>query len=341
MMEATWAGAVRIASARPATADGVTANIDIVWATVDRLLDGFLAMLPLFVAAILVFVLLLFVARGARYAAEKALARTSNRSAATAIGRLAYVAMVALAVLIAVTIAFPSMTPGRLISVLGVGSVAIGFAFKDIFQNLLAGILILLRRPFEVGNEITTGEFTGTVEAIEARATFIRTYDGRRVIIPNGDVYTKPVIVISAYDMLRSEYDLGIGYGDDLTHAKQIALETIAGIEGVLAEPAPDVLVWELAASSKNLRLRWWTKPSRGDVLQVRDRILHAVADAMADAGVDLPFPTRVVLFHDQTETIDGDRTRQREGWPAGDHPPKPREASRRPAESDREDASG
>lgn len=97
------------------------------------------------------------------------------------------------------------------------------------------------------------------------------------------------------------------------------------GIEGVLPDPASDALVWELAGSSKNIRLRWWTKPSRDEVLRVRDRVLHAVAEAMSGAGIDLPFPTQVVLFHDQTEETDGDRTRQREGWPPGDTPTEPR----------------
>ncbi len=251
--------------------------------------------------------------------------RSSNQGAATAIGRLLYVALVGLAVMIAVTIAFPSMTPGRLISLLGIGGVAIGFAFKDIFQNLLAGILLLLRHPFRVGDEINTGEFTGTVEAIETRATFVRTYDGRRVIIPNSDVYTKPVTVISAYDMLRSEYDIGIGYGDDLGQAKAIALSALTQVTGVLTDPAPDVLVWELGESSKTIRIRWWTNPGRVNVLQIRDRVLTKVAEAIADAGMDLPFPTQVVLFHDQTEETDGDRALQREGWPAGKDPPKPR----------------
>lgn len=297
----------------------------VILASANRLLDGFLALLPLLATSLIVFVLLLFFARALRFVAEKALARSSNRGAATAIGRLLHVAMVALAVLIAVTIAFPSMTPGRLISVLGIGGIAIGFAFKDIFQNLLAGILILLRHPFSVGDEITTDEFTGTVEAIETRATFIRTYDGRRVIIPNGEVYTKPVTVISAYDMLRSEYDVGIGYGDDLAQAKAVALDAIKAVDGVLADPAPDVLVWELGESSKNIRIRWWTRPARSDVLRIRDAVLMGVAEAIARAGMDLPFPTQVVLFHDQTEETDGDRTRQREGWPAGNNPPKQR----------------
>ena len=309
-------------SASPGTVD---ANFGLIWRTADRLLDGFLAMIPLLLAAVVVFFVLLFVAKGVRSLAERALARTSDRSSATAIGRILYIIMLGIALLIAVTVAFPSMTPGRLISTLGVGGIAIGFAFKDIFQNLLAGILLLLRHPFRVGDEITTGEFTGTVEKIDTRATFIRTYDGRRVIIPNGDVYTKPVTVISAYDMLRTEYDVGIGYGDDLGRAKQIALDAIRGVEGVLSDPAPDVLVWGLGESAKNIRIRWWTSPKRGDVLKVRDGVLKAVAEAISGAGMDLPFPTQVVLFHDQTEQTDGDRRNQREGWPAGDAPPRPR----------------
>lgn len=310
---------------RDATPGVIDANVNLIWGTVDRLLDGFLAMLPLLAVAVVVFVLLLFAAKGVRSLVERVLARSSNRNAATAIGRILYIVLISLAALIAVTIAFPSMTPGRLISTLGIGGVAIGFAFKDIFQNLLAGILILLRHPFKVGDEITTGEFTGTVEEIETRATWLRTYDGRRVIISNGDVYTKPVTVISAYDMLRSEYDVGIGYADDLGRAKEIALEAMRGVEGVLDEPAPDVLVWGLGESAKNIRIRWWTSPKRGDVLRIRDGVLKAVAEAISGAGMDLPFPTQVVLFHDQTEETDGDRARQREGWPAGDAPSKPR----------------
>lgn len=201
--------------------------------------------------------------------------------------------------------------------------IAIGFAFKDIFQNLLAGILILLRQPFRVGDEITSGAFTGTVEAIETRATFIRTYDGKRVIIPNSQIYQEPVAVITAYEMVRSEYDVGIGYGDDIGTALDVALKTLKGIDGVLADPGPDVLVWDLAGASVNLRIRWWTDPVRSNVVVMRRKVLKAVAEAMADASIDLPFPTQVVLLHDQTEESDGDRTRQREGWPAGDKPPK------------------
>ena len=302
-----------------------------IWATVNGMVNTFLAMLPLLVAGVIVFLIFWGIASAVRRSVQAVATRRSEfPGAATAFGRLAYIAIMLLGLLIAVTVAFPSMTPAKLFSVLGIGGVAIGFAFKDIFQNLLAGILLLIRHPFRTGDEITTGGgFTGTVESIETRATYIRTYDGQRVIVPNSVIYTETVTVITAYDLLRSQYDVGIGYGDDVAHAKAVALEAVKGVDGVLDDPAPDVLLWDLAGSSQNLRLRWWTKPKRSGVVQVRDRVLEAVSKALSAAGCDLPFPTQVVLLHDQTEATDGDRTRQREGWPAGDNPPAARPLNR------------
>ena len=282
--------------------------------------------LPLLVTGLIVFALFWVGATLIRKGVERfALSRNSYHGAAIAFGRLAYIGMMFLGLLVAMTIAFPSVTPAKLFSTLGVGGVAIGFAFKDIFQNLLAGILILFRQPFKIGDEIKSGDYQGTVEKIETRATFIRTYDGQRIIIPNAQIYTDPVSVITAYNLLRSEYDVGVGYGDDLTTAKEIALSTMREIDGVLSDPAPDVLVWDLAGSSKNIRIRWWTDPKRAEVLKVKDQVLQKVAEALAREGIDLPFPTNVVLFHDQTEEFDGQRDKQREGWPAADENPKPR----------------
>ena len=89
-------------------------------------------------------------------------------------------------------------------------------------QNFLAGILILLTEPFEINDQIVFKSFEGTVENIETRATTIRTYDGRRIVIPNAELFTNSVTVNTAFDKRRIEYDFGIGYGDDIDHAKQL-----------------------------------------------------------------------------------------------------------------------
>lgn len=303
--------------------------MDKIFASAQKTLTGMVTefgeILPLLVTGLIVFGLFWVAATLIRRGVEKFFSQKYYSGAARAFGRLSYIGIIFLGLLVAMTIAFPSVTPAKLFSTLGIGGVAIGFAFKDIFQNLLAGILILIRQPFREGDEIKSGDFQGKVEKIETRATFIRTYDGQRIIIPNSQIYTDPVSVITAYDLLRSEYDVGIGYGDDLSTAKEIALETMKSIDGVLKDPAPDVLVWDLAGSSKNIRIRWWTDPQRAEVLKVKDKVLQRVSEALAKEGIDLPFPTNVVLFHDQTEEFDGQREKQREGWPAVAENPKPR----------------
>lgn len=236
-----------------------------------------------------------------------------------AVSRLARLGVLLGGLLVGMAIAFPTVNGSSILSALGVSGVAIGFAFRDILQNYFAGILLLWREPFKVGDQIvTSGGFEGTVEGIETRATFIRTYDGRRVVIPNSSLFIDSVTVDTAFDQRRLEVDIGIGYGDDLETARGVILEAVRKVEGVLADPAPDVLVVELADFSVVLRARYWTLPSRADVLLAQDRVLTAVKAALTEHGIDLPFPTQQLLLHDQTEETDGDRRRQREGWPAG-----------------------
>jgi small-conductance mechanosensitive channel len=233
--------------------------------------------------------------------------------------------MVLLGLLGALAIALPSFNAGELVQLLGISSVAIGFAFRDILQNLLAGILILLTEPFKTGDQIIVNDFEGTVEHIETRATFIRTYDGRGVVIPNADMFTQSVTVNTAHPLRRTHYDVGIGYGDDAQKAADLMIEAMKEVDGVVGEPAPEVLVWDLAGSSVNLRARWWTESRRRDVTTIKGDVLTAITAKLSENGIDMPFPTQVILFHDQTEETDGDRNLQREGWPvtAGD-PPAP-----------------
>jgi len=233
-------------------------------------------------------------------------------------------AIIVFGLLVVTTIIFPSVEPADALATLGIGSVAVGFAFKDILQNWLSGLLLLYRQPFQISDQIKSGDFEGTVERIEARATLIKTYDGQRVVIPNSDIYTRAVTVRTAFPKRRAEYDVGVGYGDDLDKACRLIQEAVRGIEGVEAEPAPEAFPWVLDDSSVNIKVRWWSDSRKATVMLIRGRVIGTVKRALAAAGVDLPFPTRVVLFHDQTEETDGIRDRQREGWPPGNNMPRP-----------------
>lgn len=299
------------------------------WETLERTWAGFAGALPNLVVALVVFgvfALLGRLLRGAVRAVHERAGRRQNLG--LVLGRLAQAGVVLLGLLVGLIVVFPTFTPGDLIGLLGIGSVAVGFAFRDILQNFLAGILILLTEPFRIGDQIVFGPHEGTVEDIHTRATTIRTYDGRRVVIPNAELFTNPVTVNTAFEKRRLEYDVGIGYGDDIAEAKRLMLEAMRGVEGVLAEPAPDALVVALAESSVVIRARWWiTPPRRADALELQDRVITAIKQTLyVEHGIDLPYPTRQILVHDQTEETDGDRAHQREGWPAGrGNVPEPR----------------
>lgn len=286
--------------------------------------DGFVARLPHMLVGLLVFIGFYAAGRIVRASVRRMLSRRATlHNAAEVVGRIGFGLIWLLGLLVALVIAVPGFTPGQLVNVLGLSSVAIGFAFRDILQNFLAGILLLIAQPFRAGDQIVTGEYEGSVEEIQTRATFLRTYDGRRVVIPNASLFTSPVTVNTAFSSRRLEYEVGIGYGDDIARAKQVMLDVLHRLPEALQDPAPEALVVRLGENSVGIRLRWWVQPPQQfDALHALDAVLHAVRDALREAGIDLPFPTRQVLFHDQTEDTDGDRSRQREGWPAAGAPP-------------------
>jgi small conductance mechanosensitive channel len=298
---------------------------------IQNMYNNFVFMLPNIVLAVIVFGIFFLAGRGIR-AAVRRLTRKHRqaRNLGLVLGRLAQGTTLLIGLFVALSIVIPTFQAGDLVQLLGISGVAIGFAFRDILQNFLAGILILLTEPFRIDDQIVFKDFEGTVENIETRATTIRTYDGRRIVIPNAELFTNSVTVNTAFDNRRLEYDVGIGYGDDIEQAKQLILEAIASIDEVLQNPAPDALVVDLAESTVNIRARWWIQPpTRSDALDTQDRVLTAIKNTLTSNGIDMPFPTQQVLFHDQTEETDGDRTRQREGWPAGKRSiPQPRSIS-------------
>jgi small-conductance mechanosensitive channel len=208
---------------------------------------------------------------------------------------------------VAAVVIFPAFKPGDLVTGLGITSVAIGFAFKDVLQNFFAGILILWRRPFIVGDQIRTREYEGTVEEITVRSTRLRTYDGERAVLPNGDVYTNAILVRTAYDKRRVKFTVGIGYPDSIEEARTTIKRVLNETEGVLPDPVPWVHVTELAPSSVNFTVYFWVHSEQAKVLEVSDRVATGIKQALDTAGIDMPFPHTVVLFHDATGTRDGD----------------------------------
>ncbi|MHC5937332.1 mechanosensitive ion channel family protein [Nostoc sp.] len=309
----------------------MNADISALWDKIQGMIRGLIVQLPNIVLALIVFAIFFVVARAIKRLVKRLTRdRQQARNLGLVLGRLAQGTILLVGLFVALSIIIPTFRAGDLIQLLGISGVAIGFAFRDILQNFLAGILILLTEPFRINDQIVFKDFEGTVENIETRATMIKTYDGRRIVIPNSELFTNSVIVNTAFESRRLQYDVGIGYGDDIDRAKELMLQAMQSVPEVVEDPAPDVLVMELAESSVNIRVRWWIKPPRrADDLASRDKVLSAIKKTLVENGIDLPFPTQHILFHDQTEETDGNRSRQREGWPSGKgEVPKPHRIS-------------
>ena len=252
--------------------------------------DSFLARLPSLLLAVIVFLLFYFASVLASRLIRRA-TKEHRQNLGVVFARLAGAAIVFLGLLVAFSVVAPSFQAGDLIKVLGIGSVAIGFAFQNILQNFLAGLLLLWAEPFRVGDQIKLDAFEGTVEDIQTRATTIRTYDGRRVVIPNADLFTHSVTVNTAFDTRRWEYDFSAKVTDDLAALKAFLVETVRKVEGVLPNPAPEALVIELGdpdSAVVKIHLTWWTKNSRQhDMMVSHDQVLSAVHQALERSEAD------------------------------------------------------
>ncbi|MFC4639507.1 mechanosensitive ion channel family protein [Deinococcus hohokamensis] len=279
-----------------------------IWLRLHHLLQGFVVSIPNVLIGLLIFGLFMVLAQLTRDAVIR-LARRADHPPGNEVvfGRLASWVVLALGALVAFTVVFPTLTAASLFSALGVSGIAIGFAFKDIFQNLLAGLLLLITRPFRIGDQIVSGDHEGTVEDIQVRATLLRTYDNRLIVIPNSELYTNRVVVNTAMDKRRLSVHLGIGYGQDVAQAKAVIVEGLRGLEEILQDPPPRVLATDLDDYSVRLEVRFWINPPiRKEAVEAQDAVLEMLTRVLPEAGVDLPYPIQQVLLTNMPDTPPG-----------------------------------
>jgi small conductance mechanosensitive channel len=221
--------------------------------------------------------------------------RRNRRNIGLVLGRLVHWAFTLINVLIALSILLPSFQAADLIQVLGIGSVAVGFAFRDILQNFLAGILILLAEPFRVGEEIAIEGYEGVVEEIQTRATLIKTWDGFLVVIPNSVIYTQKLTVFNAYETRRSSIDLGIAFKENLEKVREIIVSAIKTVDGVLADPEPGAVAVGISLSGVTLNARWWTDSRKGDYTEVEDKVISAITARLVEHEIEFSAPKEFV----------------------------------------------
>ena len=258
------------------------------------LVRGFVVRLPLILVAVLALILGLIVVAFVVRAVDRAFERSRVEHAAQRlVGNLLRATLVLAVLLMALSIA--GVQVGAVLAALGLAGLALAFALQNILENFVAGMLILIRKPFLRGDQIESHQYQGTVEDIDLRVTRIRDFDGELVLIPNAMVFAEPIVNLTRLGPRRTRLTIGVDYRDDHDAARAVLLGALQRVEGVLEAPPCEVLLTELADSSVDFELAYWTAPQIREVRHVRDRVLSTCKRAPEDAGMTIPWPIRTL----------------------------------------------
>ncbi|QAR32155.1 mechanosensitive ion channel [Geovibrio thiophilus] len=187
-----------------------------------------------------------------------------------------------------------------LVAVMGAAGLAVGLSLKDQVANFGAGVLIVMLRPFKVGDIVTTAGQTGSVLTIQVFQTILKTFDNLTIMIPNSNVMNGEIINFSLQGTRMIPLVIGISYGNDIKKAKDIMLETMSAHEKVLKDPAPSAGVLELADSSVNLFARSWVET--GDWWNVKADLLEDIKINLTKGGISIPYPQMDIYIHKPEE---------------------------------------
>lgn len=272
--------------------------LQIVADQINEILRAAIALAPNLIAATVILLLTALAAFVAGRVIANVMRRSGSRpSLVDAVVKLARIMVWLLGLMTAATVMFPNLTPAKLLTGLGIGSIAIGLAFKDIFENFLAGFLILLRKPMRIGDDIECEDVSGRVEAISIRDTFIRKRSGELVLVPNSYIFKNPLKILTDWPERRIEVIVGVAYGEDVDGARKVIMKAIEAVEERDTGREPQVFAREFNSSSIDFLVRWWAKSAPVDEHKSRDAVVATVKAALDEAGVEIPFPYRTLTF--------------------------------------------
>ncbi|MBO6526085.1 mechanosensitive ion channel family protein [Erythrobacter sp.] len=271
----------------------------------DQLVDmaeGLVRAVPGMVIALLVLLLTWIVAKFAVRIADRLIGSSEIRpSLKQLIDTIVRLTIWIIGLMVALIVVMPGMTPASLLAGLGIGAVAIGFAFQDIFENFLAGVLIMVREKMRIGDVIECEGITGKVEHITLRETHVRKLSGELTVVPNSILFKNPVEIFTDEEQRRHEVVVGVSYDTQLDHAADVIRRAVEDIDDVLASKGIDIFAQEFNSSSVDFLVRWWAGSTPRDGWESKDKVVRAIKAALDEAGIEIPFP---YVTHTFKETV-------------------------------------
>ncbi|MBT3047296.1 MAG: mechanosensitive ion channel [gamma proteobacterium symbiont of Ctena orbiculata] len=205
------------------------------------------------------------------------------------LGNIAYAALLAVVVLAALEQLGVNTTSA--LAILGAAGLAVGLALKDSLASFAAGVMLIIFRPFKLGDFVEAGGESGVVEEIRIFHTVLKTGDNREITMPNGQIYSGTIINYSARETRRIDLVIGIGYDDDIKQARDLIKQVLDADNTVLKDPEPTIMLLELGESSVDFAVRPWVKS--GDYWTTRAALLEAIKTTFDAQGISIPYPQR------------------------------------------------
>ena len=267
-------------------------------APLEAFVQNALQFIPKLIVALIVFGVSLFLSVvAARWARRTAGTKIDDEETLLLLSRLARWTVLVLGTVLALDQVDFDVT--GFVAGLGIAGFTIGFALQDITRNFIAGLILLIRQPFDIGDSVEVAGHAGTVLGINTRDTVLKTWDGEMVILPNLEVFTNPIVNYSDLPNRRRTVEIGLGYDEDVNRAVEVFLAAISGVEGVLADPAPELLAEKLGDSTLDLAARFWVNQETHGLFDVHSAVVKTMKVVAEQEGIDLPYPIQTVRLQD------------------------------------------
>ncbi|MEO8666321.1 MAG: mechanosensitive ion channel family protein [Ignavibacteria bacterium] len=266
----------------------------------DEYWVGFIHILPRLMIAFVILVAAVFIGKKVSDLVKKRISkRLKDPLLANFTGRMAKWSIILIGIIPTMEIIGLTNFAGGLVAGAGVSAIIIGFAFKDIGENFLSGLILAFNRPFDIGDVIETENITGSIMSLDLRTTTVKTFEGYAVFVPNSMIVNNPLKNYNREGSRRFDFTVGIDYDSDVDTARNIILKGLQTVEEILKEPAPFVIVSELTANSTNLRTYFWINaPIAGrNLLEIKSEVIELTLKAFKEGGVNIPYDSIQVQF--------------------------------------------
>ena len=268
-----------------------------------QLIEMVITRIPLWIAAGVVIIFAIVIAKISRNTVENKLAEKGleeeHKELQVLGGRMTYAGILVLGMTVGLKIAGIDLT-----TIIAAGAFGIGFALKDLIMNFLAGIMILIGRHFTLGDFIKVGGTLGKVIEIQSRVTIMQAIDGTKVIVPNAELFTKQVTSFTSNPFRRIEAVVTVDYRNNLENAAKICMKAVKETKGILIEPAPAVIIDNFGDNGIELKVRGWVE-SRSGWIKIRSDMVLKIKEEFDKHGITIPWPIRTIAYDKDSEKIE------------------------------------